>query len=299
MSPSTMCPSDLAKTVVAAVADGALQVRPPSRVTAVPASVPSGHQPSLRAPMTLTPSFPLGGPGPSTNVSLIWRLVQALVSVLHARAAAVAASRTPAWSTPGNPSRWTSIVKQRDARNSGTPVFVFILTYPCDAPGATSSAAPAITQAPARRGVRRRRRRARTPIASAATINAAGPAPRDAPADPATEQPPPPPRGRTPPSAPGSTTGVSPQTAGGHSSIVTFCQQSSTHACCEQLRIAPLSAKRRRGVQVAPSSSDDASANPSALSSVAANSVVPRSPKPRGCIPDCHDVKVAPASRER
>ena len=43
-----MRPSDAANTDVAAVADGALQVGPASTVTAVPASVPSGHQPSDR-----------------------------------------------------------------------------------------------------------------------------------------------------------------------------------------------------------------------------------------------------------
>jgi hypothetical protein len=81
--------------------------------------------------------------------------------------------------------------------------------------------------------------------------------------------------------------------------MVTFCQQSSRQACCVQLRMASMSASRMRGVNVSPSSSDDASAKPSAAPSVATNSVAPRSPKPRGCRPGCHDANVAPASSER
>jgi hypothetical protein len=100
-----MRPSDVANTDVAAVAEGALQVGPASTVTAVPASVPSGHQPSDRMPITLTPSLSAGGPGPAANVSANVRLVQGLASALHAWAAAITAARTSVWSTPGNASR--------------------------------------------------------------------------------------------------------------------------------------------------------------------------------------------------
>ena len=297
-----MRPSDVANTVVAAVADGALQVGPASAFTAVPASVPSGHQASVRAPMTFTPSLPLCGPGPPAKVNAIVRLVHGLLSALQARAAPVTAARTASGSTPGKSSRWTSSARQLDGRRSGTPAGVFFWTKACAAPGATMQARQAATAANARRprpGARLcrpggRRAPASTIASSAVRIPAGAASP-----DPAATQPPPPPPPRTPPSAPGSAVGRSPHTAVGQSAMVTFCQQSSTHACCTQPRIASMFARCRRGVQLSPSSCDDASAKPSAVSSVATNSVAPRSPKPRGCRCGDQESNVAPASRER
>src|SRR5262245_58443797 len=112
-----MRPLAAATTVVAAAADGDVQLVPAS----ASAAVATGHQPSLRAPTTSRPSLAAGGPGPSANERAMWRLVHGTAGAVQAATAAVIAARTSSPVTPGSVPRCTSRGTQAPSQRTGTP----------------------------------------------------------------------------------------------------------------------------------------------------------------------------------